>query len=126
MLTESNDSWIVDSRATQHMTKDRSVYVEYRWIPARNRKIFMGNNTSLDALGIGTCKLDLRGGLTLYLYDVLYAPGIRRILVSVVSLLSLGFKLLFENNGLVLSLDNIVMVMVLLEIILLYWMSLPI
>ena len=33
----------------------------------------MGNNTSVDVLGIGTCKLLTRKGRTLYLHDVLYA-----------------------------------------------------
>jgi hypothetical protein len=38
-------------------------------------------------LGIGTCKLDLRGGCTLYLHDVLYALEVWRNLVFVLALL---------------------------------------
>jgi len=32
----------------------------------------MGNNASAVVFGTGTCKLDLQGGRTLYLHDVLY------------------------------------------------------
>ena len=37
-------------------------------------------------------------GCTLYLYDVLYAPEVRRNLVSIVVLLQLGFKIVFEKD----------------------------
>jgi len=33
----------------------------------------MRNNASVAVLGIGTCKLDLQGGHTLYLHNILYA-----------------------------------------------------
>jgi hypothetical protein len=55
----------------------------------------MGNNASAAVLGIGTCKLDLRGGRTLYLHDVLYAPEVRWNLMSILSLLQLGFNIAF-------------------------------
>ena len=44
--------------------------------------IYMGNNTSLDMLGIDTCKLLMWKGRALYLHDVLYAPEVCRNLVS--------------------------------------------
>ena len=52
----------------------------------------MGNNA-----WIGTCKLELRGGRTLYLHDVLYAPEVQRNLVSVLVLLKLEFSIMFEK-----------------------------
>ena len=48
--------------------------------------------------GIDTCKLDLSTGCTLFLHDVLHAPEIWRNLVSVIVLLSLGFKLHFHDS----------------------------
>ena len=51
----------------------------------------MGNNTSVDVLGIDTCKLLMRKGRTLYLHDVLFAPEVRWNIVSVVVLVKLGF-----------------------------------
>jgi len=67
----------------------------------------MGNNASAAMLGIGTCKLDLRGGRTLYLHDVLYAPEVRRNLVSVLALLHLGFNIAFVSCYVKIHLDNI-------------------
>ena len=55
----------------------------------------MGNRASVEVLGIGTYKLDLRGGRTLLLHDVLYAPEIRRNLLSLLVLLRLGFRFFF-------------------------------
>ena len=68
----------------------------------------MGNNTSTDVLGIDTCKLLMRKGRTLYLHDVLYAPKVRRNLVSVVVLVKLGFKFVFEQDYVKVLLENIV------------------
>ena len=68
----------------------------------------MGNNTSADVLGISTYKLLIRKGRTLYLHDVLYAPEVRRNLVSVVVSVKLGFKIVFEQDCVKVLLDNIV------------------
>jgi hypothetical protein len=67
----------------------------------------MGNNASVAVLGIGTCKLDLRGGCTLYLHDVLYALKVQRNLVSVLALLQLGFNLAFVGCCVKIHLDNV-------------------
>ena len=68
----------------------------------------MGNNTSRGVLGIGTCKLIMRKGRTLYFHDVLYAPEVRRNLVSIVVLVKLGFKIVFEQDYVKVLLDNVV------------------
>ena len=67
----------------------------------------MGNNAFAAVLGISTCKLELRGGRTLYLHDVLYAPEVQRNLVSVLVLLKLGFSIMFENGCVKILLDNV-------------------
>jgi len=74
MFAESVPFWTVDSGVTDHIARDRTTFMEFCQIPKESRYIYMGNNASAAVLGIGTCKLDLRGGRTLYLHDVLYAP----------------------------------------------------
>ena len=69
--------------------------MEYCRIPVSSRDIKAGNRTSVEVLGIGTYKLELRGGHTLLLHDVLYAPEIRMNLLSIVILLRLGFRFIF-------------------------------
>ena len=67
----------------------------------------MGNNTLTDVLGIGTCKLVMRKGRTLYLHDVLYAQEVRQNLVSLVVLLQLGFRIVFDKDCMNVLLDNV-------------------
>ena len=92
--------WIVDSGATNHITKDLEAYVEFCRVPSGTRWIYVGNNSKAEVRGIGTCKLKFRGGCNLLLHDVLFAPDIRRNLVSVVVLLKLGFNLNFHGSSL--------------------------
>ncbi|XP_059309943.1 uncharacterized protein LOC132061088 [Lycium ferocissimum] len=97
---------IVDSGATDHVSRDREAFVEFRVSP-ESRWIYVGNNAKLEVKGIGTCKMDLRGGRSLMLHDVLYAPEIRRNLVSVSVLPDLGFDLKFRCNGVRITQDNV-------------------
>ena len=107
MLAETVPFWTVDSAATDHVARDRTSFVEFRRIPKGSRCIYMGNNASAAVLGIGTCKLELRRGRTLYLYDVFYASEVRQNLVSVLVLLELGFSIMFENGCVKILLDNV-------------------
>ena len=67
----------------------------------------MRYNASADVLGIGTCKLVMRKGRTLYFHDVLYASEVQRNIVSIVVLLQLGFKIVFEKDCVNVLLDNV-------------------
>ena len=96
MLTKTVPYWTVDSTATNHIARDRNAYVDFRQIPKGSRSIYMGNNTSVDMLVIGTFKLLMRKDRTLYLHDVFFALEVRQNLVSVVVLAKLGFKIVFE------------------------------
>ena len=99
--------WTIDSIATKHVARDRVGFVEYRRIPVGSRDIKVGNKASVEVLGIGTYKLELQGGRTLLLHDVLYAPKIRMNLLFVVTLLRLGFRFIFENNYVLLHLGTV-------------------
>ena len=76
MLVKIVSFWTVDSAATDHVARDRTSFMEFRRISKGIRCIYMGNNAFAIVLGISTCKLELRGGRTLYLHDVLYAPEV--------------------------------------------------
>ena len=45
LLTKSYPLWIVDSRATDHVARDRGAFVEYRRIPTSSKWIYAGNNS---------------------------------------------------------------------------------
>ena len=99
---------VTDLAVTDHIARDRNAYVDFHRISKGSRSIYMGNNTSTDVLGIGTYKLIMRKGRTLYLHGVLYAPEVRRNLVSIVVLVKLGFKIVFEQDCVKVLLDNVV------------------
>ena len=108
MLIETVPYWNVDSTAIDHIARDRNAYVDLCRILKESRSIYMGNNTSVDVLGIGTCILLMRKGRTLYLYDVLFALEVSRNLVFVVVLVKIGFKIVFEQDYVKVLLENIV------------------
>ena len=98
--------WTVDSEAIEHVARDRVGFMEYHRIPIGSRDIKVGNGASVEVLGIGTYKLELHGGHTLLLHNILYALEIRRNLLSIVTLLRLGFRFIFENNYVLLHLGT--------------------
>lgn len=106
-FTKFNPMWIVNSRATNHITKDCETYVEFRRVSSGTRWIYVGNNSKAKVHDIDTCKLKFHGGHTLLLYDVLFTPDIRRNLVSTIILLKLGFSLNFHGSSLPIYSDTI-------------------
>nr|XP_009793136.1 PREDICTED: uncharacterized protein LOC104240047 [Nicotiana sylvestris] len=107
LLTESYPVWIIDSRATDHVSRDREAFIEFRRVPPGSNHVYVGNNAKLEVKEIGTCIMDMRGGQSLMLHDVLYVPEIQRNLVSVSVLLDLDFNLNFSHSGLRITQDNI-------------------
>lgn len=69
----------------------------------------MGNNSKVEAKGIGICKLFMSGGRTIFLHDVLYAPDIQQNLIYVTVLLNLDYILTFKQNGLDIYLNSVLM-----------------
>ena len=55
---------------------------------------------------VGTLQLELHGGFTLHLLDVLYVPSIQRNLISVSKLDRVGFSCMFGNNRCVIRCDG--------------------
>ncbi|KAH0749462.1 hypothetical protein KY290_028694 [Solanum tuberosum] len=77
LRTESYPMWIVDLGSTNHVSRDREEFVEFRRVSSKSRWIYLGNNVRLEVKGIGTCKVDLRDARSLMLHDILYTPEIR-------------------------------------------------
>uniref|UniRef100_A0A2N9HTH1 Integrase catalytic domain-containing protein n=1 Tax=Fagus sylvatica TaxID=28930 RepID=A0A2N9HTH1_FAGSY len=81
-VAKSIFDWIIDTRATRHVARDRVGFVDYRKIPAGTHVVYMGNGSYEEALGVGSYQLHLRTGRTLLLHDVFKdlceEKGIRR------------------------------------------------
>ncbi|KAK2970052.1 hypothetical protein RJ640_008913 [Escallonia rubra] len=52
MVAHSQPVWFVDG-ATKHVACDREEFVDYHRIPVGSKHIFMGNNSSVEVLGVG-------------------------------------------------------------------------
>lgn len=91
------DGWWIDSGATRHIAKTKQGLTEFEELKKGEQRIFMGNNTYLDVVGIGSYRLDL-GDSVMVLKNVMFAPGMRRNLVSVPALLKNGLEVRFYNN----------------------------
>lgn len=74
-MIEYEPMWIVESGATNHITKDREANVEFRQNPLKTKWIYVGSNLKVKVRGMDTFKLKFRGGCTLILHDILFAPN---------------------------------------------------
>jgi hypothetical protein len=91
----SNDSWLIDSGCTNHMTNNQDLFKELDRTTISKVKI--GNGDYIDVKGKGIVVLNSLSGLK-YISDVLYVPDIDQNLLSVGQLMEKGFKLRFEDQ----------------------------
>jgi hypothetical protein len=69
-----------------------------RTLPRGGRAIRVANSEEAEVEAIGELPLEISNGFTLYLYDVLYVPSMRRNLISVSCLYDDGFDCLFGKK----------------------------
>ncbi|XP_070017659.1 uncharacterized protein [Nicotiana sylvestris] len=93
--------------AIDHVSRDREVFIQFRRVSPGSKHVYVRNNAKLEVKGIVTCRMDMCGGRSLMLHDVLYVSEIRRNLVSLSFLLDLDFNLNFSCNGLRITQDNV-------------------
>ncbi|KAK3008966.1 hypothetical protein RJ639_013383 [Escallonia herrerae] len=91
-------SWWVDSASSRHVARTRENFVEMKDVKSGDHKVYMGNNTYCEVLGVGTVKIPLPGQNNLILTDVLYTPNMRRNLLYVPRMDEKGFELRFRSS----------------------------
>ncbi|KAK4389640.1 hypothetical protein Sango_2301000 [Sesamum angolense] len=79
-LVDNPREWWIDTGATRHICSDKEMFSTY--IPINGRKLFMGNSTTSNIVGIGNVVLKMTSGKELTLIDVLHVPDISKELVS--------------------------------------------
>jgi len=92
--------WIVDFGAMQHMTFHQEWFTTYECISPR--RVFMGDDTILEAVGKGNIKATMQvGGKLLHttITQVLHVPKMKNNLISVNKFISEGFKVEFDKDG---------------------------
>jgi len=74
----ARNNWIIDSGATQHMTFERKWFTTYESIVTR--KVYMGDDTILEAIGKGSIKAIMQVGgkmLLTTITQVLHVPKMK-------------------------------------------------
>ena len=79
---ENSNCWIIDSGATIHVMKDRGGFREFRSIDIGKNKLYMGNSTAEDVLGVSKYFIFASTRDTLVLHETLFVFGMQRNLLS--------------------------------------------
>lgn len=95
LVPNTSSGWIVDTRATKHVTRDRVGFVDYHQIPKGTSGVFMGDGCCIEALGVGSYELQMLNGRTLLLNNIFYVLGIQLNLFSVLECLVMDIVLSF-------------------------------
>lgn len=86
-----NDSWIIDSGASRHMTSNRGLF---KALTSRVVLITIANGAEIMAEGFGTAVIGTRKGCTV-MQDMLYVPAIHTNLLSIHALRRKGITVKF-------------------------------
>jgi hypothetical protein len=92
--------WIVDFGAMQHMTFEQEWFTKYERISPR--KVFISDDTILEAIGKGNIKATMQVGGELThttITQVFHVPKMKNSFILVSKLISKGFKVEFDKDG---------------------------
>ena len=95
MIT-SQDTWLVDSGASTHMTGYREVLSNFRK-KSCSTQVELGDEVRYEVNGFGSISFQLDSDSTLHL-EVLYVPGLKKNLISVSVLLNKGYSVVFTEK----------------------------
>ena len=91
-------AWWIDSASSCHVAKTRDFFVDMKEVKANDHHVYIGNNTYCDVLGIEAVKIMILGERNLYLSNVLFAPTMKRNLISIPCLDEKGFEIRFHSR----------------------------
>jgi hypothetical protein len=91
-------SWVIDFDSTSLISRDHRGFIDMQTIPRGNRYVYFSTTAKADILRIGNYVLKLPCGGKLMLKDVLYSPSMRRNLLFISQLESIGYDILFGKG----------------------------
>ena len=96
-ITHGNDTWLVDSGASKHMTsyKDSLTDLVEKDPP---QKVKLGDDYQYPIKGVGEASYRLESGKHLKMKDVLYVPGLKKNLLSISGLEKKGSRVTFVEG----------------------------
>ena len=97
MVTHGNDTWLVDSGASKHMTGYKD-YLSALVEKESHQKVKLGDDYQYPIKGVGEASYQLESEKLLKMKDVLYVPGLKKNLLSISGLEKKGFRVAFVDG----------------------------
>ena len=96
-ITSNEDTWLIDSGASKHMTGYRRALTDLseRSISAQ---VELGNDAKYYVKGIGSAAFELNSGESLKMTNILFVPGLKKNLISVSALEDKGYVVAFSSG----------------------------
>ena len=86
---------MLDSRCTNHMIEERSMFSLYSPMTHSNENIVFGDNSKGDVIGLGKVATTLEHSIT----NVLHVDSLSYNLLSISQLCEMGYNCLFTDKG---------------------------
>lgn len=96
-MTHDNDTWLVDSGASKHMTGYKN-YISTLIERESHQKVKLGDDYQYPIKGVGEASYKLGSRKLLKMKDALYVPGLKKNLLSISGLEKKGFKVAFVDG----------------------------
>ena len=100
LLVASNnnikDQWVLDSGCSFHLCPDKSFFHTYESVDGG--RVLMGNNNICKIVGMGSVKIEMFDGSVKTICDVRHTPRLKRNLISLSMLDSMGYCFKSENG----------------------------
>ena len=106
-LTDSTDSWIVDSGATNHVCYSLWGFLERRMLNKNVINLCLGNGALVSASAVGDISVNLDASRHLDLIDIYYVPQFKRNLISVSCLNKFEYSVTFNKILLLVRMTNL-------------------
>jgi hypothetical protein len=81
-VTNSAESWLVDSGASKHMTGNTETLANFKNVKFSSQ-FELGDDMSYAIKGTGSTSFQLKSGFILHIEDILYVPGLTKNLISI-------------------------------------------
>jgi hypothetical protein len=92
-----SDQWVLDIACTFHMSPKRDWFTTYGKV--NSGSVLMGNDVACKVVGMGTIKIRLHDGIVRTLKNVRHVPDLKKNLISLGTLDSLGYK--YSGEGVI-------------------------
>jgi hypothetical protein len=96
-ITQGNDTWLVDSGASKHMTGFISSLTNLTE-KSTSLQVELGDDSRHVVKGVGEASLQLDSGKLISIKDVLFVQGLKKNLLSITALEDKGFRVAFVDG----------------------------